>query len=719
MTPITDLVQRNDYQGVENFIKETKKKHKFDWKKHVDQGCIEATQLGNRKIVKLFLSQGFADDPYVSYDGECVHLTFFAAKVGNLPIVKLLMEKCKPVQEEREAYYLDKTVNIAVSNGYTDIVQYYLEHGGRATCGFLAQTAKQGHGGLVQLFLEHGEKVSEAIYCNYHDYSTKLAKSKSEGEKKELVDQYAKSVKLLLDFALGTNFQRNLDEIGLDFLHKLDVSGFNFVGVSIEGKPITRKHLEKINVTGIEHAIVTREDLENLEDLERRNALKERLEVAQQSQGKIESDEGIINLVPLAYAAESGDVETVKIRLEKTNDPNQKTDFANRTQFGIEEAAKNDHLEVVKILASHPAINPDSLISAYEIARDNKHTDITEFLMSVMDVNRLDRNGVALIHKAVRPMYKDEIKKLVTAGADINLEPDAGTPLMTAAEVYGNQRHQLFSESDHQEVVELLKFLVSLGADPNKFKNYFSSPLFQAANSLNIKAVEYLLPLTDIKGLSISLDKFESKYGRPPLPWYVPLLFCSTRSNRWLEILRLLKKNDVGFTTNVAYESKTPVSYFFRNNVTFEEISELMSAGRKAVNAAKRDNIMLAIQNGVTRILDTLDFLFQNEANPHSVDRYGDSSLHTFITAVKTDLPTEATNQVIERLLKSGIPVDVLNSTRKTPLHYAVIGSNSAAVAYLINRGANVNALTKSGESPLTLAESAEIKELLRKAGAM
>ncbi|MGB6340817.1 MAG: ankyrin repeat domain-containing protein [Candidatus Aminicenantaceae bacterium] len=77
--------------------------------------------------------------------------------------------------------------------------------------------------------------------------------------------------------------------------------------------------------------------------------------------------------------------------------------------------------------------------------------------------------------------------------------------------------------------------------------------------------------------------------------------------------------------------------------------------------------------------------------------------------------------EVAEVLIRNGAELEArLSQNQNTPLHLAVRNNHKAAVALLIDKGADVNAKSKRGETPLDLAISnghKELAEILSKHG--
>jgi ankyrin repeat protein len=75
----------------------------------------------------------------------------------------------------------------------------------------------------------------------------------------------------------------------------------------------------------------------------------------------------------------------------------------------------------------------------------------------------------------------------------------------------------------------------------------------------------------------------------------------------------------------------------------------------------------------------------------------------------------------VEKLLKSGADVNVVNEELETPLHLAAGGGHLGLVELLIKHGADVNAQDSEGRTPLCIATANNddvVVELLLKHGA-
>lgn len=249
----------------------------------------------------------------------------------------------------------------------------------------------------------------------------KNCKERLENQRKDLISKYTASVKLLLDHAFGLS----LSEGELKFLSGLNISGFNFVGISLEGEPITREKLVEIGLKtgfeGIENAIVSAADLLQLKDESRRAKLLDRLENKFREQGELVSKEGIINLVPIAEVASRGNYGEVKLRLDAGVDPNEMSEWCLKMEgLPIMAAAGKGHFEIVKLLAEHPKIDLKARYHALLVAEKLNFSDIVKFLKPLHSVNDLDLFGKNRLHHAIDNFDYVEVENLLTQGADPN-----------------------------------------------------------------------------------------------------------------------------------------------------------------------------------------------------------------------------------------------------------------------------------------------------------
>lgn len=141
------------------------------------------------------------------------------------------------------------------------------------------------------------------------------------------------------------------------------------------------------------------------------------------------------------------------------------------------------------------------------------------------------------------------------------------------------------------------------------------------------------------------------------------------------------------------------------NNGVNERVVELLEKGMD-VNTTDRDGnslLMIAIR---TDNQPLIDFLLQHRASTWRRNRYGDDAL--LMAANDGKLET------VKKLVAAGAEVQ---HPGWTALHYAVIQGFPDVVAFLLEKGADVNAKAPNGQTALMMAASrnkADIVELLK-----
>jgi ankyrin repeat protein len=431
------------------------------------------------------------------------------------------------------------------------------------------------------------------------------------------------------------------------------------------------------------------------------------LDIKFQTQGKIVYDNGIVNLVPLADAAQNGFLDVVQVRLLAGVNPNETTSARFSGSPAIVVAAQKGYFEVVAALAQHPQIDPKMRGKAAQEAQKHGHAKIAEYL-SNFSINELNRYGNALIHEAVEKGDINQLQELLQRGADINLANRRGeTPLCIAASRIIKVRSSLYADAPGSKIrandfvrnsISIIRCLLANGANPNKYVR--KSPLERAAKAGSFQAVSILLEETH------KVDRIEiDPLGGPTevtVPWYVPLMFDSYESEEWLPILGLLVSHGADLNKTNAYGNQTILSKLISklSNIGILEEQLILSGSFGAEELIEREKKKFEVA------LEQLNFLLNNGADP--VVSYGPkkrTALHDFTEKVDLSFLPNATEAVIERLIQAGADINEPDIDGMTPLHIAVKVKNLTAAAYLISKGADVNIKNEEGQSPLEMAE--------------
>lgn len=551
------------------------------------------------------------------------------------------------------------------------------------------------------------------------DQETKLIDtlSKFDQEKQQLTHKitqlesnYHKEIKALLDYAFGVDLTAEEKHdgktyYGLTFLEKLNISNLNLIGLSINGRPLTRQMLQERDLDGT-HAIVTQDDLEKLADAERRTVLTNRLKSAIQQHGKL-IQEGSVNLVRLRVAAEIGDVRAVETRVAAGDDPN--------------EALLSEHLAVIRIISKHPKIDKTLRIEAINHARLEKRDEIAQCLQESHDVNAQDDEQQTLLHKAARRDDLSDVQSLLAQRAEVNIADKAGaTPLCLAV------------RSNFENSTAIVATLLEHKADANANKKIPCTPLNVAFRMGKLSAVELLLPLTQKTAIA-SEGMTKEKHS----PWFVDMVFDALKHEEAFALLTQLKKHGADFNcTN--QRGKTPLHWVIDSLPKFPDVekeaesealrssyehllstdtharswqpatqaymakhSDYFRYSRTKIEKYYRDTEIPEIQKTTRRLFELINFLLENGANPNALNAAGETALYAFIKKIDPQQLPEDKIKTIACFIKNGAEVNKPSQAGMTPLSLALQKADQAAIDTLKTNGAKLRplslALSKQG----------------------
>jgi ankyrin repeat protein len=296
------------------------------------------------------------------------------------------------------------------------------------------------------------------------------------------------------------------------------------------------------------------------------------------------------------------------------------------------------------------------------------HKDVAELLLaSGADVDVVDRWAETPLYYAVDGGYKDVVELLLTRGAGIHMKDTRGRTPLHAAISY-----------DNDEIVEML---IAKGANVNAEDPAGMTPLHYAAQS----ACRAIAALLLAHGANVNAPTWDL---RTPL-------HCAAAIGH-LPLVRLFL--DAGADLNVQDQSgKTPVG---------------LAVSRGYEDAARS---LLALGADYTldlaAYLDDLEkarSLLDSGANPNW--RGASGSLPLYVAIRQGNAP------IVRLLIERGAsPAMLVDSSGYTALHQAATYGYSEVIQVLIDAGADVNAKTKYGSTPATIAVSYAYDEVARR----
>jgi ankyrin repeat protein/phage shock protein PspC (stress-responsive transcriptional regulator) len=263
----------------------------------------------------------------------------------------------------------------------------------------------------------------------------------------------------------------------------------------------------------------------------------------------------------------------------------------------------------------------------------------------------VEQNGAAIIHA------KDD---------------DGWTPLHHAAKNNPN--------------VEVLKYLVSQGADVNTKNNMDWTPLHHATLcNTNIEVLKYLVS----QGANVNAKNKKDDGEITPL--HIAIF------KRDIEFVKLLVL--AGADVNAKSKSAGTPLYTAAKEGRVEFAKTLVLAGADA-NAITddKDGLTLLHLAIIENLAEAAKILVSSGANVNAIDNNGDTPLHAAALLGKIEL--------IKFLVSAGANVNAQDNNGDTPLlkHVVAEGRDVEIVKFLVSAGADANVKSKNGRTAIGMA---------------
>nr|XP_018911872.1 PREDICTED: ankyrin-1-like [Bemisia tabaci] len=398
---------------------------------------------------------------------------------------------------------------------------------------------------------------------------------------------------------------------------------------------------------------------------------------------------------PIHIASEYGQTEILSNLLEKELDVNA-VDDDGCTSLWI--AIEKNQEKCAQILLKDERVDVKTRHfsqTPLERALKEKNTNISKLIIDrVGDIDITDEGGLNPLHRAVDEGMLDVVDYLIKKGANIQSKTKNGnTPLHIAA------------MDGHTEVAELL---VENGADIHaRSENYHNcTPLQFAVVCSKLEVAKFLISVgSDINAYYPHAHYAMDRGGT--------LLHWASRNIGEEELIRFLVENgaDVNATEK---DGRTPLCLLVKHNLSrsLDTMRYLIEKGATLNNARGGTPLYWAIREDYGGVdPKAADFLIEMGTDVNSCIDYHGYECDQMRTALHLARHLSTVNLLIDK----GANVNAMDKSRNTPLHSAWTPSIAKC---LIQHGAEVNASNESGDTPLHFVQNFHTAKILTKEGA-
>lgn len=622
------LVEENNHIEILAVVLKQVRKKPLTWYQGsptFDEAIKKAILQGKTAIVRFFLIANVNPNHLIKTEKN-PHLDHpllsGAVEANNLNIIILLVSYGAKIKSH--------TMTRAIKLNQTAIIDCLLVLGGDPNAyknksgnpiTALSQAALNLNREIVRLLVLRQASMLNALkYLAQGFYKNQKAKY-----------DYSLALKLCLDFSVGVDISY---KIFFEFLSKLDVTDFNFIGVSFNGKPVTPEILKKMGCKGVEQAIF--KDANKIVESERKQDILTQLNNLTEQRGLLVDNDKIINLVPLDAAVAGNDIRAIKTRL------NAGTLCSKEISPQIVIAAEKGFMETVELLLNTGKIDNEFIIMAYKAVRISNSSKIEDLISKDLLFSHLDLDTQLFLKVGEGDLFT--VKKLVEDGATINFNVIHATII--------DQR--LFWEPSEKIIVQ-------------KYNNILEF-LLQKNVKLNLEELAWVLERAvenDNPGsLRLLTDYFREKHFENYMLAYdtviEPLKFEATTKDNDIELLTILKQNGANF-------HKTDDKHGY---------SMLYRAVCRLTDCYEDENIKKAFA--------LIQFLLENGTDFSLANQNGDTPFDLFIGISRfSEFFGEKYVEILDYFIKNGANIYSINSKNRSVLETAKEENNSAAVHVL------------------------------------
>ncbi|KAH9046078.1 ankyrin repeat-containing domain protein [Lactarius hengduanensis] len=430
----------------------------------------------------------------------------------------------------------------------------------------------------------------------------------------------------------------------------------------------------------------------------------------------------------------------------------------------LSEISAQGYLEFVKLLLEHNAETEyrwtEASSGALAAALCNGQFDLANFLLDHdVNINAQGHKGETPLHQLTRETgaHLKGVQWLLEHGADVNaLNNSDQTPLMMASQslMYLSEpradamvQGEGWRSSNSKDMLEIIRLLLSHGADTRAEDNSGMTPLHLAADSgastevmkllighgadVNAKTDDLRTPLhLASQNESLEVVRFLVEHGADisaVTKWHGTILHEASASSN-LEVIRFLVEH--GADVNAKTEDLwTPLHTALETMQDNNEVVRFLVECGADVNAKTEDLTTPLHIAPLFKNQDILRFLVERGADTnaeteargtplHSASREGAVDNVRFLVEHGANIGAETTEgetplhlasergniETMRFFIDRGVDVNAKTEHLQTPLHIASECGNLGAVEFLIEHGADINVQTTWRESPLHIA---------------
>ena len=442
---------------------------------------------------------------------------------------------------------------------------------------------------------------------------------------------------------------------------------------------------------------------------------------------------------PLIDAVRQGDVPAVRALIKSGADVRQpEGDGATALHW----AAHRDSIELVKLLidagAAVQAANDLGVTPLHLASANGNAATITLLLQKRANANAATAAGVTPLMEAARSGNVDAVRVLLANGADVNAHETARgqTALMWAVsrqhpgivKVLIENKADVRARTGTRQVMAMLdrgprRAVKNSAQDARQYQMGGSSALLFAAQNGSAESARLLLAAganandeagdgksalvtaafaghTEVGQLLLDAGADPNTSGAG----YTALHAAALRGDVAL-VKALLAR---GANPHATLTKGSPVRRFgsqwalstpFTGGTPLAVASAYLEAGvmRALIDAGAKPDVRLA--NGMTPLLLAAGAPMEMEARPSDLVRWN------VIDNDTPEIPRSPEDAVaaVKMLLDAGAAIMQTTDAGDTALHAAAAANEPATIELLVSRGADINAMNKNGQAPLSL----------------